>query len=144
VSVSQDGRHSLRSVLNWVEGSNREGWYWQADATHDTFINLLNTDTNLARVEASLDYAVNGEQKTYVLPERRLPPRSSMSVDVGEDITQGQPDTEGNVIPADVTYGGYHVRKLDLGLGAALTAEALVFECFGCSPGDSLGCPLNE
>jgi hypothetical protein len=45
VSLSQDGEHSIRSVLNWVEGSNREGWYWRADARHDTLLSILNTDT---------------------------------------------------------------------------------------------------
>jgi hypothetical protein len=44
VSKSQDGEHIIRGVLNWVEGSNREGWYWRADSQRIliTVVNELN------------------------------------------------------------------------------------------------------
>jgi hypothetical protein len=128
VSVSQDGEHSLRSVLNWVEGNDREGWYWQADTTHDTFINLLNTDTEPAQVQISLDYTTDGQQRTYQLPDQTLAPKASSSVDVGQIIAAGEPDAQGNVIPPSVNYGGYRVRKVGPHLGATLTTEALLFD----------------
>jgi hypothetical protein len=106
VSVSEDGAHSIRSVLNWVEGSAREGWFWRVDANHNTFISMLNTDTEEARVAIALDYQLEGESRSYRLPERTLAAKASSVVDVGEIITTGQPDAEGNVIPASVGFGG--------------------------------------
>ncbi|MGH9579404.1 MAG: hypothetical protein ACRD2R_00295, partial [Terriglobales bacterium] len=147
VSVSQDGEHSIRSVLNWVEGSTREGWYWRVDASHNTFISMLNTDSEEARVAIALDYYLEGERRTYKLPERTLPAKASSLVDVGEIIARGEPDAEGTPPPPAVSFGGYQVRKVDPRAGQTVTTEALVFDtqrknfvtfyntCCGINPG---------
>jgi len=128
VSTSQDGAHSLRSVLNWVEASTREGWYWRVDADHNTLLGILNSDTEEARVQVSLDYSVGGVQHSYDLPERVLAPRASELVDVGAILATAEPDAEGDRVPAEVTYGGYRVRKVGPCVDVNVTTEALIFD----------------
>ena len=127
VSVSQDGEHSIRSVLNWVDGSTREGWYWRVDTDNNTLINTLNTDTEEARLAISLDYYVGGVKHTYQLPEQLLPPRSTAAVDIGQLVASGRPDVNGNVLPAEGAIGGYQVRKVGPRIHTTVTTEALVF-----------------
>jgi hypothetical protein len=76
-----------------------------------------------------------------------LAAKASSVVDVGEIITSGEPDAEGNVIPASVGFGGYQVRKVDVRADQTVTTEALVFDrrsknfltfyntCCGITPG---------
>ncbi len=128
VSVSQDGEHSIRSVLNWTHGSLREGWYWSADSNHDTFLGILNTDTENAQLAVSLDYYAEGAKRTYNLPEQSLLPGASTLVDIGQIIASGQPDADGNIIPGGVTFGGYRVRKVGPRIHTTVTTEALVVD----------------
>ena len=128
VSTSQDGEHSIRSVLNWVEGSNREGWYWRADSQRDTLVSILNTDTQDARLAISLDYYQDGVAHSYDLPERTLPPGATSLLDIGAIITSGKPDTNGKYFPLGVNFGGYHVRKTGHHIDKTITTEALVFD----------------
>jgi hypothetical protein len=128
VSTSQDGEHSIRSVLNWVEGSNREGWYWRADSQRDTLVSILNTDTQDARVAISLDYYQDGVARSYDLPERTLPPAATSLLDIGAIIASGKPDTNGKYFPLGVNFGGYHVRKIGQHIDKTITTEALVFD----------------
>ncbi|MBI3664155.1 MAG: IPT/TIG domain-containing protein [Acidobacteria bacterium] len=125
VSVSQDGAHSIRSVLNWVRGSIREGWYWRADADHTTLLGILNSDTEEERVAVSLDYSVGGVKRSYELPVMTIKAGSAENLDIGEIISRGEPDADGDVIPATVSFGGYRVRKVNR-LQGNLTTEALV------------------
>lgn len=128
VSVSQDGEHSIRSVLNWVEGSFREGWLWRADANYNTFLGILNTDTEEARVQVSLDYYDQGLRRSYELPELTLPARASELIDIGALIAAAVPDEDGDTIPAAVTTGGYRLYKVGPRLAQTVTTEALVFD----------------
>ena len=128
MSVSENGEHSLRSVLNWVQGSASDGWYWRADATRNTLIGILNADTEEARVQVSLDYYSGGQKRSYELPELLLPARSAELVDVAAAILTGQPDPDGDVLPAEVSVGGYKVRKVGPRLARPLITEALVFD----------------
>lgn len=128
VSVSQDLKHSIRSVLNWTDGNQREGWYWRADSDHDTLVSLLNSDSEEAQLAISLDYYSEGVRHSYNLPETTLPAGASYMLDIGQVIASGKPDVDGNTIPASVTYGGYHVRKVGKRLWTTVTAEALVFD----------------
>jgi len=127
VSVSRDGEHSIRSVLNWVRGSKAEGWLWRADVDYNTFITMLNTDTEEARVVVSLDYHVNGVRYSYDLAERAIPARASDAIDVGQVIASAVPDADGDVIPSSVSFGGYSVRKTSPSQCPTLTTEALLF-----------------
>jgi hypothetical protein len=128
VSTSQDGAHSIRSVLNWVEGSNREGWYWRADLQRDTLVSILNTDTQDARVATSLDYYQDGVAHSYDLPEHTLAPGATSQLDIGAIISSGRPDGNGNYFPLGVNFGGYHVRKIGQHIDKTITTEALVFD----------------
>jgi hypothetical protein len=128
VSVSQDGEHSIRSVLNWVEGSNREGWYWRADAQQNTLVSILNTDSEDARVAISLDYYHDGVAHSFILPERTLAAGATSTVDIGEVIVAGKPDANGDYFPLGVTFGGYHVRKIGQHIDKTITTEALVLD----------------
>jgi hypothetical protein len=128
VSTSQDGEHSIRSVLNWVEGSNREGWYWRADSQRDTLVSILNTDTQDARVTISLDYYQDGVAHSYDLPERTLLPGATSLLDIGAVISSGKPDANGSYFPLGVNFGGYHVRKIGQHIDKTITTEALVFD----------------
>src|SRR4029077_16783365 len=67
VSVTQDGRHSIRSVLNWVEGSASDGPFWQVDDSRNTLIGMYNADTEPAQVEVSLDYYAGDERHSHKL-----------------------------------------------------------------------------
>jgi hypothetical protein len=127
VSVSQDGEHSIRSVLNGVQGSGSEGWLWRADAEYNTLLGLMNTDTEEARVRVSLDYYAGGVRHSYELPERTIPGRGSDLVDVGQIIASGIADSDGDIIPASVSFGGYSVRKIGRRIHTTLITEALVF-----------------
>lgn len=127
VSVSQDGTHSIRSVLNWLEGSGSEGWLWRADADYNTLIGMLNSDAEEAQVAVSLHYYANGLPRSYELPERTIPARNSDLVDVGQIIASGAPDADGDTIPPGVTFGGYTVQKTGPRFGNPLITEALVF-----------------
>jgi hypothetical protein len=128
VSTSQDGAHSIRSVLNWVEGSNREGWYWRADSQRDTLLSILNTYTQDARVAISLDYYQDGVAHSYDLPERTLSPGATSLLDIGAIISSGKPDANGKYFPLGVNFGGYHVRKIGQHIDKTITTEALVFD----------------
>lgn len=127
VSVSADGEHSIRSVMNWVQGNASEGWLWRADADHNTYIAMYNADTEEATVKVSLDYYVEGQHHSYDLPEMAIPARASDMVDVGAILAAGLPDADGDVIPSEVGFGGYSVRKRNR-LHTVLTTEALVFD----------------
>ncbi|MFQ5926045.1 MAG: hypothetical protein ACE5MH_01275, partial [Terriglobia bacterium] len=127
VSVSREGEHSLRSVMNPVQGSAAEGWLWRADGDSNTLIGILNTDTEEATVRVALDYFVEGVGHSYELAEISIPPRVAELVDVGAIIASGQPDEDGDVIPAGVSFGGYSVRKVGRRLDQSLTTEALIF-----------------
>jgi hypothetical protein len=128
VSVSRDGEHTLNSVLNWVIGTNHEGWYWQVDADRNTLLAIFNRRPEAVTVAVSLDYSVAGVSQSYDLPERTIPGRSTDMVDIGEVIAAGVPDGDGDVIPASVSFGGYRVRKLGPDGEGALTTEALVLD----------------
>lgn len=91
VSVSQDGKHSIRSVLNWVEASNREGWHWQADREFNTIVSIQNSDTEPAEVIFSLDYQDRGVSHSYDLPPFTIPARGTHHVNIGEIIAAGVP-----------------------------------------------------
>lgn len=123
MSVSQDGAHSIRSVLNAVEGSGSEGWFWRADADYNTYITMFNADSEEARVQVSLDYSVNGERRSYQLPERTVPARVTELIDIEAVIAAGVPDPEGDILPAGVGYGGYSVRKVGPRPPAAATSN---------------------
>lgn len=125
VSVSQDGAHSIRSVLNWVRGNIREGWYWRADVDHTTLLGILNSEAEEAQVAVSLDYSVAGVARSYELAPLTIQRGSAANIDIGEIISSGQPDADGDVIPPGVSFGGYRVRKLGE-LRGNLTTEALV------------------
>ncbi len=127
VSVSADGEHSIRSVMNTIGGSASEGWHWWADDDHNTYIAMYNADTEEATVKVSLDYYVEGQRHSYDLPELAIPARASDMVDVGAIIAAGLPDADGDVIPSEVGFGGYSVRKRNR-LHTVLTTEALVFD----------------
>lgn len=72
---------------------------------------MCNADTEEARVQVLLDYSVNGERRNYQLAERIVPARATEIVDVEAVIAAGLSDPEGEVIPADVGYGGYSGRN---------------------------------
>ncbi len=126
MSTSGEGEHSLVSVMNPVQGNTSEGWYWRADTDSTTLIGILNTDTQEATVAVWLDFNSNGVQTRYNLPEITIPPRAAELVDVGAIIASGLPDADGDVIPPEVTYGGYRVRKVGGRLDTTLITEALV------------------
>lgn len=115
-------------MLNWVEGSNREGWYWRADSQRDTLVSVLNTDTQDARVAISLDYYQDSVAHSYDLPERTLPPGVTSLLDIGAIIASGIPDANGSYFPLGVNFGGYHVRKIGQHIDKTITTEALVFD----------------
>jgi hypothetical protein len=127
VSVSADGEHSIRSVMNWVQGSASEGWLWRADADHNTYITMFNADTEEATVNVSLDYYDQGQRQSYELPELTIPARASELVNVGALIAAGVPDADGDVIPSEVGWGGYRVRKIGRRIHTPLITETLVF-----------------
>jgi hypothetical protein len=128
VSVSQDGAHSIRSVLNWVEANMREGWHWRADRDHNTLLGIYNADSEPAQVKVSLDYYSDGQRQSYDLPELTLAGRAAELVDIGAILTSGQPDAEGNRIPRNITFGGYRVWKTAGAIGTAIVTEALVID----------------
>ncbi len=127
VSVSEDGKHSIRSVLNWVEAAIREGWYWQADDNTNTLLGILNSDSEAATVRMSLDYYVAGQRHSYELPDMSIAARSSALVDIGQVVASGTPDPDGDVITADITFGGYRVHKTAPRY-ANITTEALLLD----------------
>src|SRR5262249_48841508 len=127
VSNTEDGMHSIHSVLNWVEGSASDGPFWQADEDHNTLLAILNTDTKPAQVSVSLGYYVGSEQHTYSLPRFSIAARSSEQIDVGAFVKSGKAGLEGEPIPPDVQIGGYRVRKVGPRIDHVLITEELVF-----------------
>jgi hypothetical protein len=127
VSVSEGGEHSIRSVLNWVDAGTREGWYWRADTEHNTLLGIFNADAEEARVRVSLDYYVGSSKGSYELPELSIPARASHLLNVGEVVSSGIPNADGDVIPPGVTFGGYRVQRIGLPVQAGITTEALIF-----------------
>jgi hypothetical protein len=125
VSVSDNRKHSIRSVLNWVQATSREGWYWNVAADNDTLVGIQNSGREEASVMFSLDYYVGETRHSYELP-LRIPARVSHLVDIGEIKRRGQPDAAGDVIPPEVTFGGYRAVKLTPRGDGTLTTEALI------------------
>ncbi|MGH9813388.1 MAG: hypothetical protein ACRD4T_09670, partial [Candidatus Acidiferrales bacterium] len=125
-SVSQDGQHSLGAVLNHVEGSVAEGWYWQIGGDSTTLLGILNADSEEATVQIWLDYTSDGQAYRYDLPETVISGRSTALIDLSEYVGSGLADADGDVIPAGVTFGGYRVRKVAGGTHRRLTTEALL------------------
>jgi hypothetical protein len=127
VSTSHCERYSIRSVLNWVEATAREGWIWRADNQRTTLLGVFNSDVQDAKVAISLDYSDGGVTHSYDLPERTIPPRSTEMLDIGGIIAAHLPDKDGDIIPTNVSFGGYRVRKIGPTTGGNITTEALVF-----------------
>ncbi len=127
VSTSTDGRHSIRSVLNWVEGSASDGPFWQVDPQKNTLIAVYNADTEPAQLSFSLDYYVGTEQHKHQLSKITIPPRTTEQIDVGAIISSQQPDAAGDIIPPEITTGGYLVKKTGPRLDHILITEELVF-----------------
>jgi hypothetical protein len=130
VSTSQGERNSIRSVLNWVEAITREGWYWRADQQFNTLLGIFNSDFEDALVSISLDFYENGVRRSYELPQRTIPKRSSELLNIREIILAGVPDADGDVIPPTIGFGGYRVKKLGPSTLGNLTTEALIFQQF--------------
>jgi hypothetical protein len=128
VSVSQNGKHSIRSVLNWVEASHREGWHWKADREFNTVVSVQNSDTEPAEVIFSLDYQDRGVSHSYDLPPFTIPARGTQHVNIGEVIAEGVPDEDGDLIPRGVVFGGYRARKIGAGTDQNITTEALIID----------------
>jgi hypothetical protein len=128
VSVSQDGGHSIRSVLNWVEGSASDGPFWQADAAHDTLIGMFNADTEPAKVSVSLDYYVGTERHQHKLAPLMVPARSAEQVDVGAIVAGAEADAKGDIIPGEITFGGYRVQKVGPRIDQVLITQSFVFD----------------
>lgn len=124
VSLSEDRRHSIRSVLNWVQSTTREGWYWRVDSETNTLVGIQNSATEEANVVFSLDYYIGHSRHSYELP-LKIPARTSHLVNIAEIKRSAQPDADGDVIPADVTFGGYRAVKLHPREEGPLTTEAL-------------------
>jgi hypothetical protein len=127
VSTSSEARTSIRSVLNWVESISREGWVWRAGSQFNTLLGIFNSDEHEAKISISLDYYSQGIRNTYDLPERVMPPRSAELLNIGDIVRAQAPDKDGDVIPLDVEFGGYSVRKLGSDRSGNLTTEALIF-----------------
>lgn len=127
VSLSHDGAHSVRSVLNWVGAPNREGWHWRIGNGFNTLVSIQNSDTEPAEVAFSLDYQDQGIPQSYELPVITIPGRGTHHVNIGEVIAAGVPDAEGDVIPPSVSFGGYRARKLG-GVNTNITTEALIVD----------------
>lgn len=128
VSTSRDGEHSIRSVLNWVMGSASDGPFWQADAAHDTLIGMYNADTQPAKVSVSIDYYIGSERHQHKLPPLMIPARSARQVDVGDILAAGEPDANGDVIPPEVSFGGYRVQKVGPRINQVLITQSLLFD----------------
>jgi hypothetical protein len=126
-SVGESGQHSIRSVMNWVNASIREGWVWRADANQNTLLGIYNADTEEAPVMLSLDYYSGGQRFSYEKP-LMLPARGSELVDIGQIISEGQPDADGDVIPPHVTFGGYRAVKQSLRGNIPIITEALLYD----------------
>jgi hypothetical protein len=126
-SVSESGEHSIRSVMNWVNASVREGWLWRADANQNTLLGIYNADTEEAPVMLSLDYYSGGLRSSYEKP-LVLPPRGSELVDIGQIVAEQQPDADGDVIPTNVTFGGYRAVKQSLRGNIPIITEALIYD----------------
>lgn len=127
VSVSEDRKRSIRSVLNWVQSTSREGWYWRADEDFNTMVGIQNSDREEGNVIFSLDYYVGQTRYSYELP-LKIPGRASHLIDIGEIKRGRQPDADGDVIPQEVTFGGYRAVKLHPRGEGPLTTEALLID----------------
>ena len=126
VSVSEDGNHSIRSVMNWVQAVTREGWVWRVDENYNTLLGIFNSTAEDARATLSLDYYVEGNRHSYDIPDLLIPARASELIDLGRLIASGTPDAEGDVIPSGVAFGGYRLKKTAPNIIGNLTTEALI------------------
>lgn len=126
-SVSDSGEYSIRSVLNWVQASTREGWIWRADANQNTLLGIYNADSEPAPVNLSIDYHSGGQRSSYDMP-LTIPPRASELLDIGQIISEGQPDSDGDVIPQAVTFGGYRAVKSGPRANVTIVTEALIYD----------------
>src|SRR5260370_11542953 len=87
---------------------------------------MFNADTRPAQVQVSLDYYVGSERHRHTLDNITIPPRASHQVDVGAIIAAAKPDATGDVIPADITFGGYRVQKVGPRIDHILITEELL------------------
>ena len=74
ISVSNDGSHTLRSMMNHVGGAIREGWYWRVDDNHDTLLAIFNPEDAPATAKVSLDFKTGS-----VMDRLRSRPASSIA-----------------------------------------------------------------
>jgi hypothetical protein len=86
-----------------------EGGMWEVDAYHNSIITAGNGGTK--PTQAAFTVLYNQGTSRYDL-EQTLQPDEQMWVDVGKLIREQVPDTNGEILPADLTFGSYEFRDL--------------------------------
>jgi hypothetical protein len=127
ISVSNDGSHTLRSVMNHVGGAIREGWYWRVGDSHDTLLAIFNPEDAPAKAKVSLDFKTGSAMDRYDLGRRVIPAHGTAIIDIGALAASGAPDSSGKVLPKN-TEGGYSVEGVPSPRRGNLMTEALVFD----------------
>ena len=112
-----------------------EGGNWQVDANHDSIIAAGNGSSKPVKARSSFFYA--GGTKRYQI-ERTIVADDQMWVDVGELIRNGVPDSNGNILPRDLTTGAYQLLNLEdpatpvLYEGKVVTDKTYGHATYGC------------
>jgi hypothetical protein len=128
VSISSNEKFSIRSVLNWIETTTREGWYWRADEKANTFLAIYNTDYQAADVDVSLDYYVGNQRRSHPLQSLKIEGRTSVLIDIGRHFSSANERHDADFMSHDVRYGGYRVKQSRGRQNSNIVTEALIFE----------------
>jgi hypothetical protein len=114
----------------------RQYCMWHVDATHNTLITAGNGGSETTTAEVTLFY--NNGQSQYRV-EKVLAPGQQLWLNVGDQIRNQIPDSDGHTIPPDTMTGSYELRDLDHALVGSLYEGKLVIDktnghaAYGCA-----------
>jgi hypothetical protein len=122
-------RYGAQNPFSDYLGFHLDGGKWEVDATHNSISTIGNGTDDTVGVNLTLFYG-NPVQKYEIV--RQLGPHERMSVDFSELIRMHLPDSNGKILPDDLSWGSYRVRETNRkGFGALFEGKVIVDKTFG-------------
>lgn len=85
--------------------------YWDIAGNEHSMVLIQNVTDAEVEVRVTLEY--NNGQGQYKLPVFSVPARGTRGVNIREVLASAQPDEDGNMIPAGVTFGAARIARAD-------------------------------
>jgi hypothetical protein len=122
------GRYMLQTPFSSHPAGHYAGGEWRIDSNHNQIISVTNSEQKPAEAALSLHYD-NG-RRTYEM-RQTIQPGDQMWVNLAELTRDRVPDSRGNILAADASYGTYDVREWDNVRGGLILGALALDNTYG-------------